>query len=236
MFTTLVESRAVRRRSARGAAISIVLHSLLIAAAVALTYPTRVDAHPDRQPLGPVVYVPAPTPIRETHQPTTTAPTRQPNAPTINPIVIPARTSMPTSLPPIDIDGPPLPPDLVLTVGGVTGPSVLGRGEPTNEFSPGTVLDAGVVDRVPRIIGNAPAPRYPDMLRQSGATGQVVVRFVVDTLGRAEMGDLVVVEATHPLFASAVKGALAFYRFTPGEAAGRKVRTLVQVPFSFTLR
>ena len=106
----------------------------------------------------------------------------------------------------------------------------------TNASPPGAILDAGAVDRVPHITGNPTPPRYPDMLRQGGATGQVVVRFVVDTLGRAELGDLMVVDATHPLFASAVKTALMGYRFTPGEAAGRKVRTLVQIPFSFTLK
>jgi periplasmic protein TonB len=235
MFTTLVESRAVRRRSARGIVTSIALHTLLIAGGVALTLPTRMEARPDTRPDKPPVFVTAPPPAQhEIHErvpsPQTTVP-----SPSMNSVSIPAPTITPTSLPPIDFDGPALPPDRIVT-GVVGGPSVLGRGEPAREFGPGAVLDAGVVDRVPRIIGNAPAPRYPDMLRQSGASGQVIVRFVVDTLGRAEMGDVVVVEATHPLFANAVKSALVFYRFSPGEAAGRKVRTLVQVPFSFTLR
>jgi TonB family protein len=233
MFTTLVESRAVRRRSVRGAAISVVLHSMIVAAAVAVTYPTAVEAHDSRDPLAPVVYVPAPPPIRETRQ-TAAAPfTSRPAAPEIPAIHIPAPTITPLSLPPIDNAGPMLPTDRVVIGGGPTpGGPAGGRSE---TFAPDAVLDAGVVDRVPHIIGNAAPPRYPDVLRQTGATGQVVVRFVVDTLGRAELGDLVVVEATHPLFASAVKSALFGYRFTPGEAAGRKVRTMVQVPFTFTL-
>jgi hypothetical protein len=32
-----------------------------------------------------------------------------------------------------------------------------------------------------------------------------------------------------------VKNALGYYRFSPGEVAGRKVRTMVQVPFTFAL-
>jgi len=63
-----------------------------------------------------------------------------------------------------------------------------------------------------------------------------VVRFVVDTMGRAELGDVVIVEATHALFADAVKNALERYRFTPGAVEGRKVRTMVQLPFTFSLR
>ncbi|MDQ2666244.1 MAG: TonB family protein [Gemmatimonadota bacterium] len=236
MFSTLVESRAVRPRSARGMATSIALHSLLIAGAVALTHPTRVDARPKPTHEIPPVYVPAPTPLRDNHQPPTVPLTRQPAGPTMTTIHIPTPAIAYTTLPPIDFDGPALPPDRVVIGAGLTELSVAARGEPTDGFGGGAVLDAGVVDRVPRIIGNAPAPRYPDTLRQGGETGQVVVRFVVDTLGRAEMGDVVVVEATHPLFASAVKTALATYRFTPGEASGRKVRTLVQLPFRFTLR
>ena len=232
MFTTLVESRAIRRRSVRGAVISVVAHSLLIAAAVALTYPTTGVASPSVDPLVPVTYVPAPIPHPVTPQPPAATHDTRPSVPDAGTIHIPAPTITPLSLPPIDYAAPTVPVDR-LTVGGV--PST-GTVEGATPFAPGTVLDANVVDRVPRILGNPAPPRYPELLRQSGSSGQVVVRFVVDTLGRAELGELVVVEATHPLFASAVKSALLDYRFTPGEAGRRKVRTLVQVPFTFTLR
>lgn len=234
MFTTLVESRAVRRRSTRGIATSIALHTLLIAGAVALTHPTRGEALPPDLPPDAPIYVPAP-PVAQHNIPRTADRSPRVPSPDVSIRSIPIPVITPKTLPPIVFDGPELPPDRVVLGGGITPPSI-GRGETTAPFAPGAVLEAEVVDRVPRIIGNAPAPRYPDMLRQSGAMGQVVVRFVVDTLGRAELRDLVVVEATHPLFASAVKTALMGYRFTPGEAAGRKVRTLVQVPFSFTLK
>ena len=232
MFTTLVESRAVRRRSVRGAVISVIAHTLVIASAVALTYPTEGVASPDIRPQAPVVFVPAP-PLRDAPRPLASSP-HAPTPPRAPALSIPVPTSFPTSLPPIDIATPSVPTDNIVLGGGLpTSSAVTGSPGP---FAPGTVLDANVVDRLPRIIGNAAPPRYPDLLRQTGSIGQVVVRFVVDTLGRAELGDLVVVESTHQLFASAVKSALLAYRFTPGEAAGRKVRTMVQIPFSFTLR
>ena len=233
MFTTLVESRAVRRRSVRGGVISIALHTVIIATAVALTYPTARGATPGTPAQQPVVFVPAPMPHEVQHA-TATAPSipSSPRAPVVN-ITLPLTT--PASLPPIDIDGPSVPAENIVIGGGGLPTGRPGLGGP-EQPAPGGVFAAEVVDRVPRILGNPQPPRYPDALRQSGSTGQVIVRFVVDTLGRAELGDLVVVEATHPLFASAVKSALLGYRFTPGEAAGRKVRTLVQVPFSFTLR
>ena len=49
------------------------------------------------------------------------------------------------------------------------------------------------------------------------------------------MDGVEIIETSHPLFAEAVKNALAFYRFSPGEVAGRKVRTMVQIPFTFSL-
>ena len=73
------------------------------------------------------------------------------------------------------------------------------------------------------------------MLRERGHNGRVVVQFVIDTLGRAEMGGLQVVEASDPLFAESVRAVLPRYRFSPGEAGGRKVRTLVALPFDFTV-
>jgi protein TonB len=72
-------------------------------------------------------------------------------------------------------------------------------------------------------------------LRERGINGHVAVQFVIDTLGRAEMGGLTIVEATDPLFAQSVRTVLPRYRFSPGEVGGQKVRTLVQLPFDFTL-
>ena len=234
MFTTLVESRAVRRRSARGAVLSVVAHTLVIAAAVALTIPTRVDARPDDALRPTVIFVPAPpAPSEITHTRARTPTTPKPPNASVLSMAVP--TTVPPSLPTIDFAAPTVPAENIVIGGGGLPTGRAGLSGP-EQSAPGGVLAAEVVDRVPRIVGNAQPPRYPDALRQSGATGQVIVRFVVDTLGRAELADLTIVEATHPLFASAVKNALLGYRFTPGEAAGRKVRTLVQVPFSFTLR
>jgi protein TonB len=76
-------------------------------------------------------------------------------------------------------------------------------------------------------------PRYPDILRQAGVEGEVLAQFVVDTTGRAEMSSFRVLKASHDLFGTAVKNALPGMRFIPAEVGGRKVRQLVQQPFSF---
>ena len=233
MFTTLPESRAIRTRSARSTMASVVLHGALIAGAVAMTLPGRVDATPEPVNGKKIIYVPIDHTPRRPSEPVPPRPQpTQPSAP-LPTIAAPAFT--PKTLPPIDINAPEIPPDQII-IGGVgarTGPPVsTGAGL----FTPGSVLDVAVVERIPRILGNAPTPSYPSSLRASGITGQVVVRFVVDTLGRAELDGVVIQEATHALFAEAVKNVLGFYRFSPGEVSGRKVRTMVQVPFTFALK
>lgn len=54
--------------------------------------------------------------------------------------------------------------------------------------------------------------------------------------GRAEPASVQVVDMTRAEFAESVRAALPRFRFSPGEAGGRKVRTRVQIPFDFTLR
>ncbi|MEP6990829.1 MAG: energy transducer TonB [bacterium] len=234
MFTTLVESRAVRRRSARGAATSILVHGAVIAVAVAMTMPGSVQARPEREHAMPTVIYRQVLPAAP-QVPTTghmdPSPVFSPRLPTI-----PAPTFVPPTLPPLDIGAPVLPPDQLL-VGhpGASLHAAIGS-EGNGAMVPGAAVDVADVERAPRLLGNALPPRYPTALRESGVAGRVVIRFVIDTLGRAEMDGLTVQEATHPLFAAAVAAVLGAYRFTPGEAGGRKVRTMVQLPFSFALR
>jgi protein TonB len=78
-------------------------------------------------------------------------------------------------------------------------------------------------------------PRYPDILRQAGVEGEVLAMFVVDTTGKVESGSFKVLKSTHDLFAQAVRTALPGMRFIPAEVGGRKVKQLVQQPFTFAI-
>jgi protein TonB len=234
MFNTLVESRATRSRSTKSTMASVILHGLVIAAAVSLTMTTQVDAKPEPDHTPDIVFKVRVDPAPPQVEPTPTAPSHQPPPPKA-PWTIVAPRDMPPTLPPIDLSGPPIPPDAMPRLvgdGGVPSPYAPGT---KSSFAPGTVVNSDAVERVPSLLGNARAPRYPDALRQSNIAGNVSVRFVVDTLGRAEMDGVTIVETSHPLFAEAVKNALLFYRFSPGEVGGHKVRTMVQIPFTFSL-
>ena len=82
---------------------------------------------------------------------------------------------------------------------------------------------------------NSPTPQYPDILRQAGVEGEALVSFVVDTTGRADVASFKIIRTTHELFATAVKNALPRMRFIPAEVGDKKVRQLVQQPFSFAI-
>ena len=78
-------------------------------------------------------------------------------------------------------------------------------------------------------------PRYPERLRAVGIQGGVVAKFVVDTAGHAEMRTFEVLNSEHEAFTAAVREALPEMRFFPAQVGGRKVRQLIQMPFTFSL-
>jgi protein TonB len=82
---------------------------------------------------------------------------------------------------------------------------------------------------------NSAGPSYPDVLREQGVQGEVLVEFTVDTTGRADPGSFEVVQASHPLFAQAVREALPRMLFSPAVAHGQRVRQLVRLPMKFRL-
>jgi TonB family protein len=76
-------------------------------------------------------------------------------------------------------------------------------------------------------------PKYPEMLKSANVEGDVLAQFVVDTTGRAIVSTFKVLKSTHDLFTKSVRAALPEMRFTPAEIGGRKVKQLVQQPFTF---
>ena len=77
--------------------------------------------------------------------------------------------------------------------------------------------------------------RYPDSLRTANVEGEVLAQFVVDENGQTEPGSFKVLKSDHPLFSLAVQTALPGMHFSAAEIGGKKVRQLVQQPFTFTL-
>jgi hypothetical protein len=80
-----------------------------------------------------------------------------------------------------------------------------------------------------------PQPLYPETLLFTGVTGQVLAEFVVDTLGHVELDTFGVIMSTNPKFTQAVQRALPDWAYAPAMLNGKRVRQLVQQPFSFVV-
>jgi protein TonB len=236
MLDTLLESNAARTRRTGGTLASTLVHAALFAGAITATTrgPIAKLARPDEILLPPVVIHRAPEQAPITSRPS--APTSLAPAPVAP--RLPSVDRVPDAIPPIDIDVKLLAASEDEVARGAAGPldqrlggAPGGLVGPTREGA----LDERYVDLVPRVVGNPVPPAFPLAMRERGVDGRVAIQFVVDTLGRAEMHGLRVVEASDSLFARSVRAVLPRYRFTPGEVRGQKVRTLVQLPFDFTL-
>jgi protein TonB len=235
MFTVLLESRARRQRRTGGMALSIAGHVAIIGFATAATVHGRPSA---KVATTPVIlrFVRPPMPIPVTHEvrAATTA-GGLPRTPAIPRIVIDVPNIAPPSLPPIDPGALPTPDDLVaLTSSGAASPRGGGRGIWELATNPPSSYEWSVSEVMMHVLSSG-KPRYPETLRQSGIDGQVLVQFVVDTLGRVDLRSVKVLRSTHELFTAAVRSALPQFRFKPAEVNGKRSAAMAQMPFEFQL-
>jgi TonB family protein len=114
------------------------------------------------------------------------------------------------------------------------------RTEASNE--PSRPASANIVSAhtSPKLIGRVPDPGFPDALLRSGTReGQVVVRFMVNDLGRVDVASMIVERSDDELFTEAVRDVLPLFRFEPARTLGlesRPVAAWVSVPFRFTTK
>lgn len=94
-------------------------------------------------------------------------------------------------------------------------------------------LESVVEERPDYVSG--PTPIYPEILKQAGIEGRVMLQFVIDTTGHVERNSLKVLSSTNPLFDRPSMEAVAASVFRPGRISGRAVRVLVRQPVNFNL-
>jgi protein TonB len=145
--------------------------------------------------------------------------------------VINSPIEIPERLPPIDSSTSTIPAESLFSIGrsgndarGTTSTTGVDSGEP---------LFASQVDKPAVARDGNPIPRYPSLLESSRVEGTVLVQFVVDTLGNAEMRSFKVLQSSNELFAQSLQSTLRRWRFYPAEAGGRKVKQVVQLPLKF---
>lgn len=232
MFQMLLESNAAPTPRVGGSLLSTLGHATIIAAIVALTAsPPQGDASPvlQRPRFIPVLAPPvAPTlPRNAVHADPMSTPSA-PGAPALSTVI-----EIPIGVPTIDLGMPET------RMADFSGRPI-GTPGGTGTFAARAVVDGSVmtleqVDKPVVLRPGARVPAYPEMLRSAGMSGSVIVEFVVDTLGRVESGSLHMLQADHELFSAAVGRVVPTLRFIPAEAAGKKVRQLVRLPYRFDL-
>ncbi len=79
-------------------------------------------------------------------------------------------------------------------------------------------------------------PRYPEMLRQAGVSGEVELEYVVLESGRVDSASVRVLASTHPAFSEAAREALQRARFKPAHRGSRPVPVTVRQTIHFVSR
>lgn len=233
MFTTLLESKPKRDRSPGGVIASVILHAGLIGLAVVVTLNAGLRSEKEhRQEDVKFVEVKKEAPKPEPPKPPPPQTVVQPPPPKGFQVVTPP-LNIPTKIPDVDLSK-------AVTneadfsgkgvEGGVARGVVGGKAQPTDQ-----PYFAFQVEKPVLAMENGPKPTYPSMLQSAGVEGEVLVQFVVDTTGRADMSTLKILKSTNDLFTESVKNVLPRMRFYAAETGGRKVKQVVQMPFNFTV-
>ncbi len=140
---------------------------------------------------------------------------------------------IPTEIPPVDLSERFDPRDFSgMGVEGGVFSGVVGGTGPV-DFTQ-TFLEAAVDERPERLSG--PYPRYPEMLRQAGIEGIVLLEFVIDTTGHVEAGTLKVLQSTNRAFEGPAKDVISRSLYRPGRVRGQAVRVLVSQQIGFTIQ
>jgi len=138
-----------------------------------------------------------------------------------------APTEIPTNIPPVNLAEKFDPKDYSGT--GVEGGTANGVVPTGNEV----FMEAIVEEKPERLAG--PPLVYPELLKQAGVQGEVVVQAVIDTLGRVEPSSVRIMSSSNPGFNEPARNVVLKSLFRPARVHGRAVRVLISLPVQFRL-
>jgi protein TonB len=233
LFENLIESKPKREKTLGQTITSIVVHTLLIAAAVKATAgaaETVLKVNTDTlqmfiKPPEPPPPPPPPPP------PENVVVTNNPPPQGFQTIMPPKE--IPTTIPPVnlnekfdarDFSGKGVEGGIATGVVGGTGP-VITTGE---QFTVDQVDD-------PVQYLSGPEPKYPTGLKAAGVEGRVTLRFVVGTDGKVEPNTVQVLSSTNKAFEEPAITAIKASIFKPAKIRGQPVRQLVEQAVAFKL-
>lgn len=234
MFNNLIESKPKKQRTTGGIITSVIAHAVLITLAVEGTLQAKERLEKPKAEKVEFVDVKKkePPPPKEEPKPIPKDVVVAPPPPKGFQVLI-APIKVPDVLPDIDLSKK-VTDEADFSGKGVQGGSAKGVVGGTAPVSDQPYFEFQVEKQVQQIPGTGNL-RYPDMLRSANVEGEVLAQFVVDADGRYEAGTFKVLKSSHELFTQAVKNALPNMRFYAAEVGGKKVKQLVQQPFTFSL-
>ena len=232
MFNQLLESKAKKQKMAGGTVVSVVLHTVLIAAAVYAT--ARAGTKDEKAKAEKIQFVEV---KKEVPKPKDEPP--PPKEVVVKPPppkgfqVLRAPVKIDIKIPEIDLSKAVTNENDFSGKGvkGGTGSGVVGgTGPVTNQ----TYFEFQV-EKPAEMLQDSPKPKYPSVLESSGIAGEVQAQFVVRNDGKADMDSFKVLKSTNELFTQAVKNVLPRMRFSPAMIGGKPVNQLVQQSFQFAV-
>ena len=231
MFNQLLESKAKRQKMAGGTMFSVVLHTVLIGAAVYAT--ARAGIKDEKSKAEKIQFVEMkkePPKVPDKAPPPKEVVVKPPPPKGFQVLRAPVR---------IDIKIPEIDLSKAITnendfsgkgVKGGTGTGVVGGVANTNQ----TYFEFQV-EKPAEMLAESPKPKYPSVLESSGIAGEVQAQFVVSSSGKADMDSFKVLKSTNELFTQAVKNVLPRMKFSPAMIGGKPVNQLVQQSFQFAV-
>jgi protein TonB len=231
MFNQLLESKAKKQKMAGGTTFSIVLHTVLIGAAVYAT--ARAGVKDEKSKAEKIQFVEMkkePPKVPDKPPPPKEVVVKPPPPKGFQVLRAPVK---------IDIKIPEIDLSKAITnendfsgkgVKGGTGNGVVGGIANTNQ----TYFEFQV-EKPAESMPDNPKPKYPSVLESSGIAGEVQAQFVVRSDGKADMDTFKVLKSTNELFTQSVKNVLPRMRFSPAQIGGKPVNQLVQQAFQFAV-
>lgn len=233
MFENLIESKRRKQKSLGQSIASVIIHIVVIFAAVKATSGAAEQLKDVLQDTTMVFLEPPKPPEPEPEKPPPEAVVAA-NPPPQGFQVVTPPADIPTEIPPVNLNEKFDPRDF--TGKGVEGGIATGVVGGTGPVLEGEVFLAAEVDETPQVENAAACqPKFPQVMQAAGIPGKVVMQFVVNVDGRVDASSLKVMSSTHKAFEDPAKETLLKCPFKPGRSRGQPVRVLVQQAISFKL-
>jgi len=231
MFNQLLESRAKKQKMAGGTTFSIVLHTVLIGAAVYATARAGVkDEKAKAEKIQFVEMKKEPPKVPDKPPPPKEVVVKPPPPKGFQVLRAPVKIDI--KIPEIDLS------KAITNENDFSGKGVkggTGNGVVVGIANTNQTYFEFQVEKPAESLPYNPKPKYPSVLESSGIAGEVQAQFVVKSDGKADMDMFKVLKSTNELFTQAVKNVLPRMRFSPAQIGGKPVNQLVQQAFQFAV-